>query len=576
MSAASHALALAHTLPTLSPEALAAVLRERAVVVGENANPLDLADLLVEPEAITRQLAALSREDLTTLQRIHSTTAPSENEHSDFSSRLITSDDPAHPGLRPEVAAVWPDIETRLNNAPIQTQPSWPTGGETAAVDLTSLMATVEGVEHLIVTTEKLAVDSAELPDASTWASRLDSSLDPSNPWGVWGEIAWRAGLIGQRGTRWRPSTHAMDWRTKPLLERAQHLIEAVWAQCPGWLVESVRGWVIGDTVSVGPLVDQTVWSTWTSLLGALGIVGSSGPTALAEALVGKAPVSEVMGEQITQRYDQLFADGPDSVVSAGPLDPALERTLRRVGQWQSGGLAARFRISVPTILQAMQSGMSAEDIQGFLSRAIPGGASSALGHLVSDTTTRAGDIAVSGGASGCSIRVADPLMGTLLVSDRRLARLGLVASSDTELTGTSSREVVHEALLDEGYPHLVYDSEGQLAPVINSTEVVSLPSVGGVWDASHASTLLDTWQRSHDTDRVTWFSPAIERAIDQRVPVRIHVDMNGQSASFELECRSVGNGRLRARDIRSDVERTIPVSHVVAITTGAATSDQS
>jgi len=104
----------------------------------------------------------------------------------------------------------------------------------------------------------------------------------------------------------------------------------------------------------------------------------------------------------------------------------------------------------------------------------------------------------------------------------------------------------------------------------------VSLPGLGGVWGASDALELLETWRQSHDTDPVGWFTPAIERAIDQRVPVRVDVDMNGQAASFDLECRSMSNGRLRARDIRSDVERTIPVSHVVAITAGAATSDQS
>ncbi|WP_286329093.1 hypothetical protein [Agromyces marinus] len=40
----------------------------------------------------------------------------------------------------------------------------------------------------------------------------------------------------------------------------------------------------------------------------------------------------------------------------------------------------------------------------------------------------------------------------------------------------------------------------------------------------------------------------------------------NGETADYLLAPASVANGRLRARDRKSDIERTLPVSAIAAV----------
>ena len=40
----------------------------------------------------------------------------------------------------------------------------------------------------------------------------------------------------------------------------------------------------------------------------------------------------------------------------------------------------------------------------------------------------------------------------------------------------------------------------------------------------------------------------------------------NGDDVDYQLEPASMGGGRLRARDRKSDIERTLPLSSIVSV----------
>ncbi|BDZ55714.1 hypothetical protein GCM10025870_27870 [Agromyces marinus] len=63
------------------------------------------------------------------------------------------------------------------------------------------------------------------------------------------------------------------------------------------------------------------------------------------------------------------------------------------------------------------------------------------------------------------------------------------------------------------------------------------------------------------------WLSRQLEAAARAKETLTVTVRMpNGETADYLLAPASVANGRLRARDRKSDIERTLPVSAIAAV----------
>jgi hypothetical protein len=63
------------------------------------------------------------------------------------------------------------------------------------------------------------------------------------------------------------------------------------------------------------------------------------------------------------------------------------------------------------------------------------------------------------------------------------------------------------------------------------------------------------------------WLERQLDVAIRGKVGLTVTVKMpNGSLVDFQLEPASVAGGRLRARDRKSDLERTLPLSSIAAI----------
>ena len=62
-----------------------------------------------------------------------------------------------------------------------------------------------------------------------------------------------------------------------------------------------------------------------------------------------------------------------------------------------------------------------------------------------------------------------------------------------------------------------------------------------------------------------------LERQLDLAIKARIHVIVvvtmpNGTTADYLLEPTGLGGGRLRARDRKADIERTLPLASIVEV----------
>jgi hypothetical protein len=67
-------------------------------------------------------------------------------------------------------------------------------------------------------------------------------------------------------------------------------------------------------------------------------------------------------------------------------------------------------------------------------------------------------------------------------------------------------------------------------------------------------------------TDRA-WIARQLDAAVKGRLTVTVTIAMpDGSTTHLEMEPTGIGGGRVRGRDKKSDVERTLPLSHVVAV----------
>ena len=63
------------------------------------------------------------------------------------------------------------------------------------------------------------------------------------------------------------------------------------------------------------------------------------------------------------------------------------------------------------------------------------------------------------------------------------------------------------------------------------------------------------------------WLERQLDTAIKAKIGLTVTVAMpDGSSVNLQLEPASVAGGRLRARDRRSDLERTLPLKSITAV----------
>jgi len=581
-------LGVFHELSGAPADILARLLTERGIVAQVDADPLTLARQLVSIDAIKSQLQLLTENELDALDALfdaseaHAPDLPATRdpgglpEHAHARQMVHTVESTTT--LRPEIAALWPDIRAHRVEAtkPVVTSPEAPSGP--APIDVPAVMSALEGVEMLLAAASAQPVDSTHLPDDETWAARLGPDTLGQRPWAQLGELAQRTGLLGQRGHKWLVTERGIQWRRRALVERWSHLVHTLWSQAPTWFTRALSDGAMGEAnpLVAYPLVDKDVWEHWSELSHRVGVLAEGRPSELADVLATQGDLTLAMQRALPEPLHQLYPDGPDSVVAAGVLDASVETTLRGIGQWISGGIAPRFTINQASVLGGLQRGVSPTHIRDFVEQALPGGLSGSVGQMVNDTLERAAAITVETREGGSTLRVHDRLLIDLLHADRRLQSLGLATVSDHEFTSSHTVEHIHRLLLTESYPHLVVGPDGEPHDVEGHDVVLRLPAHGSAWSTGDTEALVAQWQQQRDEEPAQWFLPVLEVCIAEKLAVRVGVNMGTEVATLQVEPRSVQNGRLRARDTRSDVERTIPVKQIVWIDHGGSASDES
>ena len=605
------ALLLAGRLRSLSDEALGELLSVREVRAAGIHDFFDLADALLQPDSVQAALARLDRSTLETLAALAEqggTTSAGlaaslgrpDSESTDAAlataerlALVVLADATATPtqGLVDAFAA-WPDLGLPTL-AQLTAEPAPPTlagvsDTERATTDRLAAeraFETTSEVAELLAELEhaparELSRGGIALPDSRRLAAAMNVELDRVADLL---DIAERAGLVARDAGHWVATDAGASWRGSSSGHR--------WALLAGaWLDRLPRDirriladrshsrW--GDRLS-----DYTTWlfpaggewmadriAVYTRDAALLGITADHSPSTPGSALLaaGSAAAAELMVGLFPAEVDKVYLQHDLTVVSPGPLAPPVDARLRGIADLENRGLASTYRVSAATLTLALASGETADGIRQFLSQISLTGIPQPLEYLLREAAARFGLVRVRATPDGrAGIHSTDPTLLRTLLVDQSLAALGLRTEGDS-LTSRFDRDVVFWSLTEARYPVAAEDEHGRIVVPQRRRTTAPRPSTPDATTELIARLRLDSSEPADTQD--AWLARQLDTAIRSKSAVTVTVRMpDGSTADYSLEPASVAGGRLRARDRAADLERTLPLSSIVSVSSDRA-----
>ncbi|HEY0261285.1 MAG TPA: helicase-associated domain-containing protein, partial [Lacisediminihabitans sp.] len=215
-------------------------------------------------------------------------------------------------------------------------------------------------------------------------------------------------------------------------------------------------------------------------------------------------------------------------------------------------------------------AGETAESMLEFLRGISLTGIPQPLDYLIGEASARYGLVRVGSldepDAQSYLRSDDEQLLGTIMV-DQNLSALGLSRVEPARVVSRFPLEVVFWTLSDARYPVAAETESGEIV-ALRRQRTAKAATAGG---ADPVAALIERLRlgsaaQGEATDQA-WLIRQLEVAIKARAALTVSVLMPGGAVlDYELEPTSVGGGRVRARDKKSAIERTLPLSRITRI----------
>jgi hypothetical protein len=265
---------------------------------------------------------------------------------------------------------------------------------------------------------------------------------------------------------------------------------------------------------------------------------------------------------------EHVFVQHDFTVVAPGPLTPADDVFMRQLCVVESRGLATTFRITAQGTNHLLAQGTTAAQILEHLTSLAATDIPQAVSYFITDLGERFGTIRVRDVSGNTVVKASDLLVLRTINADHALNSLGLRPVSENSLQTSISAGIVLNALLDAKYPAQLEDAAGNIiaAPVHRrSIELQPEP-------VSPHVALVQRLRGSREaatTDDATWIARQLDVAVREKSILIVTVSMPDGEREFTIEPKGFSNGRLRCLDRTTEVERTLPASHITAVRPG-------
>jgi hypothetical protein len=621
-------LTLASRLRALDDSALRRTLEIRAVSATGIRDFFDLAETLLEPNAVQRALSQLDRATLAVLAvaaelsvPVDPDSAPPAPTLSELAGRLSELAGTTVPEADAAARAAELDslLLARLTEgrfrpydavaAQLRTWPALglPTATELAATPAPSALAGVSTTESRF--TDRLAAERAfsavssiaelvtelareparelsrgglGLPDTKRLSAVMGIELEAV---AAFVATAARADLIGHSEGYWNETEAAEAWllegtaRRWATIAQSWHAalppdVRGILAQRPGvsW-GEGLRSFVAWLYPAGGAWMDDRV----TALAEDAELIGvtahqTTSPAGAAVLAGDLEAAIDTMTAALPAEVGAVYLQNDLSIVSPGPLAPSIDARLRGLADVESRELALSYRISATSVNRALAAGENADSLLDFLRAISLTGIPQPVDYLIRESAAKYGRVRVGStdpakSSARSYVRSEDAgLLGTIAV-DQTLASLGLVRVDESRLTSRFGSDVVFWALSDARYPAAAENAAKEIVHLRRHSRARVVP----VTTVDPMIALVEKLRASDGGESRAadaWLARQLDSAIKAKQTVVVSIAMpGGVVVDYLLEPASVGGGRFRARDRRADIERTLPLSSIISIT---------
>lgn len=415
------------------------------------------------------------------------------------------------------------------------------------------------------------------LPDAKRIAARLSLRLEDV-PAVVW--CARHAQLIHRDGDRWFATRRGTAW--------AQRATASAWAElAAAWreaIPDGVRGLLTerghlpwGETVNAlvrwwYPAADSALLrraARWDAAALFLGLATSDATSSLGVTLLrqGAGAAEAEASRRFPPEVVSVYVQRDLSIVAPGPLAPGVDTRLRRLADAESRDMAATYRVSAASLERALAAGETEASLTQFLTEISLSGIPQPVAYLISDAASRHGRLRLRPGRTSRIVWSADSALIDALTVDRSLAPLRLRRLDANNLATPASLDATYWALADAGYPVAAEDSAGKLT-AIQAHAAAPEHRAAGRSTTDLVQRLRQAQSDAPDSE-LAWLRRQLDAAARTRATLVVTVALpDGRRVDWTLEPTGIAGGRLRGRDRRADLERTVPLSSIVGVRT--------
>lgn len=579
----SELLKVASALRRMTDEQLIALAQQRLIATSGLVDFFDFAEALTKPTSIASTLAGLPRSLVLALRDL----ATGESISNKLGTKL------ANLGLVGAGPKFEP-FESTLDGLAAFSKPTTITavidqvqeGAAQENIDRDAgveIFETLQAINELVFDLEQRYVrevgkGNVGLPDIKRLASHLRKSNDFARE--IY-ELANFAKLTVLGNGRWQLSANAERWLKLPAGEQFG-LLASTWFQILGEaaaheLFDSMK--LDASPVSLQqklmltyPLADVSVSSKITklaSLARAIGITSGGFTSSWAKSILqgDYKKAIKLASKHLPAASRKLICQADLTLIAPGPLPTDVEISLRRFAETEQVGMASTYRLSALSLSHGLETGLSVKQIREFLVELSEKNLPQPIEYLLNEAEARFARLRVvdDSGEGSNYVQANDPILLTEILNEVKLKPFAFRQLEDGTLASRFESEVIYFGLREAGFVAVRVDSSGNIiSPMTSKSDTI----VG----LMQASTDADI-QRLREQEAKIGESPddddlqrQIQLAIKNRASARFTVTSRNGDVEFLLEPIGIANGRLRAKDRKADIERTLPLSSILKV----------
>jgi hypothetical protein len=572
----------------MSDENLGALISERLISSSQLVDFFDLAEALTKPASVSSAIAALPLSQALELKSICSGEKPAAKIARELASQMLVS---AEPEFRPfestlqALEALGKLLTNTRSIALVDSLPAAPPSQEQVDRDSgLEIFETLQAVTELIFDLEhryvrEVGKKNVGLPDIKRLAAHLRKDNDYSRQ--IY-DFAFMANLITLANGRWQLGTKSALWLGWSQSQRLEALAET-WRRALGdsSALElqnelSKNSGVVSLDKSLHktyPFADSSVNSKINKLSRLAALIGlsaqgwmSSWATKVLSGEFSKA--SEIAKQKLPAPQGKLICQADLTLIAPGPLPTDVEILLRRFADTEQIGMASTYRLSALSISHGMETGLTIFEIRELLVELSDNSIPQPIEYLLKEADARFGRLKISSpdGDARSYLSSKDQVLIAEILNESKLKPFSLQLLEEGLLATRFEPEVLYFALREIGFVAIRVADDGSVISPLTAT--------GEVLDSENSASTASDIQRLRIQETKLGDSPddddlqrQIQLAIKNKARATFTVTKSsGEEIEFLLEPIGIANGRLRAKDRKADIERTLPLTSIVRV----------